>query len=199
MNWMAEGLAARGLRTARFEFPYMAARRSGGRRPPDRLPVLLETWRAAIAALDCERIFIGGKSMGGRMASLIAAELEVAGKPVQGVVCLGYPFHSPGRDPGPNRIEHLAGLRTPMLILQGTRDPFGKPEEVDGYKMASAVQVHWLADGDHDLKPRQASGRDWRNNREDAMEAIMAFVSTVDPRAPHLLPRPTSWGLRSVN
>ncbi|MFP5286233.1 MAG: alpha/beta fold hydrolase, partial [Thermoanaerobaculia bacterium] len=108
MNAMARGLAARGLRVARFEFPYMHRRRAAGeRKPPDREPVLLGTWRAAIDALGgAERVVIGGKSMGGRMASMIADEAGV-----RGLVCLGYPFHPQGR-PERLRVAHLADLRT---------------------------------------------------------------------------------------
>lgn len=177
LTWTAEGLAARGLRTARFEFPYMAGRRTEGRRrPPDRLPVLLESWRAVVAELGRDRVVVGGKSMGGRVASLLADEMAAAGTPVPGVVCLGYPFHPPGREPGENRVAHLARMSTPTLILQGTRDTFGNPDDVAGYALSAAVQVHWLEDGDHDLKPRLASGRDWRGNRDEAMDAIAAFV-----------------------
>lgn len=185
MAEVAEGLAQRDLRTARFEFPYMAARRTGGRRPPDRLPVLLETWRAVIANLGRERIVIGGKSMGGRVASVIAADLDVAGLPVLGVVCLGYPFHPPGRDPGPNRIEHLSRLTTPTLILQGTRDPFGTPEDIEGYNLMPAVRLIWLADGDHDLKPRRVSGRHWPTNRDEALDAIAMFVGELGSAPVH--------------
>src|SRR5690606_36654966 len=111
MAFFAAALAARGWRVARFEFPYMAARRQGGRRPPpDRQLVLLETWRAVIAHLGAKDLVIGGKSMGGRMASLIADEAGVAG-----LACLGYPFHPAGK-PERLRTEHLAMLKTPCLI-----------------------------------------------------------------------------------
>ena len=125
MAAFAEGISAAGIRVARFEFPYMTRRREDGRRrPPDRRPVLIECWRATIDGLHQtgiprERLFIGGKSMGGRIASLIADEAGVAG-----VVCLGYPFHPPGK-PERTRIEHLVSLRTPTLIVQGERDFIG--------------------------------------------------------------------------
>ena len=125
MAFFAEGLAAHGYRVARFEFPYMAARgRDGGRRPPDRPNVLLDAWQSVIDRLGPERLVIGGKSLGGRMASMIA---DAAG--VRGLVCLGYPFHPPGQ-PEKLRIAHLHALRTPALILQGTRDSFGARDEV---------------------------------------------------------------------
>ncbi len=176
MAAFAEGLASRGYRAARFEFPYMAQRRAGGpKRPPDRAPVLLETWRTVVEALGHERLIIGGKSLGGRMASMFAATAEAGDALVLGVVCLGYPFHAPGRAQAP-RIDHLKALRTPALILQGTRDPFGGAAEVATYELSPAVEVHWLEDGDHGLKPRQASGRTERQNWDEALDAIAAFL-----------------------
>ena len=173
MNTIAAGLADRDLRIARFEFPYMQKRRAdGGRRPPDRQPILLACWRRVIAALaPASRLIIGGKSMGGRMASLIADERAVAG-----LVCLGYPFHPPGR-PDKLRTEHLRGLVTPTLILQGERDALGNREDVAGYDLSKAITVHWLGDGDHDLKPRKKSGRTHDENLSEAIAAIGKFVS----------------------
>src|SRR5512134_3455799 len=114
------GLAAHSVRVVRFEFPYMAERRrTGKRRPPDREPVLRQTWLEVIASVDTEPLVIGGKSMGGRIASLIADEAEVAG-----LICLGYPFHPTGK-PDQLRVERLRTIHTPTLILQGERDPFG--------------------------------------------------------------------------
>ena len=114
------GLAAAGWRVARFEFPYMAERRrSGQKRPPDREPVLRETWLRVITRLGREGLVIGGKSMGGRIASLLADEAKVAG-----LVCLGYPFHPTGKS-DQLRVEHLRTIQTPTFIAQGTRDPFG--------------------------------------------------------------------------
>jgi len=174
MAAFAEGLAARGHRVARFEFPYMAERRrTGRRRPPDRANVLLDAWRAVIAALGAGTLVIGGKSLGGRIASMIADEAGV-----RGLVCLGYPFHPPGR-PETARTEHLRHLRTPTLILQGTRDPLGSPDDVRGYDLAPAIRVHWLEDGDHGFKPRKASGRSERQNWDEAIGAMAGFVSDL--------------------
>ena len=176
MAAFADGLAERGLRVARFEFPYMADRpRTGGKRPPDRAPVLMECWRAVIERLGRETLVIGGKSLGGRMATMVAAELEDEGAPVRGLVCLGYPFHAPGRGQTP-RIEHLKALKTPALFLQGTRDPFGGPDTVAGYRLAPAIRMHWLADGDHGFRPRKRSGRTERQNVDEAIAAIVDFV-----------------------
>ena len=179
MAFFAEGLAARGWRVARFEFPYMARRRSEAKRPPpDRQPVLLETWQAVIGHLGPERLVIGGKSMGGRMASLIADEAHAEGRGVRGLACLGYPFHPAGR-PERLRTEHLAALKTRCLICQGTRDALGNAEEVAGYALSPAIRLHWAADGDHDLKPRKASGRSAVQNWEEALAALDAFFSSL--------------------
>jgi len=171
MTFFAASLAASEVRVARFEFPYMAARRSGGaKRPPDRTDVLLASWRAAIAALGPERLVIGGKSLGGRIASMVADDAGVLG-----LVCLGYPFHPPGR-PERTRIRHLQSLRTPALILQGTRDPFGSRDEVETYPLSPAIALHWLPDGDHGFAPRAASGPTLAGNLEDARVAVAAFL-----------------------
>lgn len=175
MAFFAEGLAARGLRVARFEFPYMAARRADGRkRGPDRADALLATWRQAIAELGgARRLVIGGKSMGGRIASLAA---DAAG--VRGLICLGYPFHPPGRPAAP-RTAHLETLATPALIVQGTRDPFGTPDEVAGYALSPAVRVRWIEDGDHDLVPRKRSGRSRDENWREALDLAWRFASAA--------------------
>ncbi len=172
METIAKGVAQRGVRVARFEFPYMAARRHGGKRgAPDREPVLLDAWRSAIAKLgDPAHLVIGGKSLGGRIASMVADEMKVAG-----LACLGYPFHPPG-NPERTRTRHLETMRTPTLILQGTRDSFGKPEEVAAYKLSRKIKVVWLEDGDHSLKPRASSGLTEQQNLARAIELVTAFV-----------------------
>jgi len=174
MSFFAEGLAARGWRVVRFEFPYMARRRGeGSRPPPDRQPVLLETWRRVVAALGPERLVIGGKSMGGRMASLVADEAGV-----RGLACLGYPFHPAGR-PERLRTGHLADLEAPGLICQGTRDALGSAEEVAGYALSGSIRLHWATDGDHDLKPRKASGRTTEQNWTAALDALDGFFRSL--------------------
>jgi predicted alpha/beta-hydrolase family hydrolase len=174
MNLFAAGLADRGLRVARFEFPYMIKRRDDGkRRPPDRAPVLLETYMNIAAELGPENLVVGGKSMGGRIASMIADDAGAAG-----LVCLGYPFHPPGK-PDKLRTEHLADMKTPALILQGERDPFGKRDEVAGYILSKSIRVNFLADGDHDLTPRKSSGRSREENWADGMDLITEFVARL--------------------
>jgi predicted alpha/beta-hydrolase family hydrolase len=149
MNVVARGVGERGIRVVRFEFPYMAARRTGGKRgAPDRQPVLLQTWRDVVAELGGPSLVIGGKSMGGRMATMIADELRV-----RGVVVLGYPFHPPGQ-PEKLRTAHLETMQTPTLIVQGTRDPFGTAEEVAAYRLSPTIQIEWLP-GQHSLAGAQ--------------------------------------------
>ena len=155
MASVAKALAGQGLRVARFEFGYMAARRTGGRRPVPRAERVMPEYVAAVAALAAPgRLVIGGKSMGGRVASMVADGLNAQGK-VAGLLCLGYPFHPPGR-PGQHRTAHLERLATPALICQGTRDPFGTREEVAGYALSPRIEMLWLEDGDHDQRPRKA-------------------------------------------
>ena len=171
MNAIARGLAAEGLRVARFEFPYMRARREEGRnRPPDREPVLREAWLSAISELGgaggAGRLVIGGKSMGGRFASMVADEAGV-----RGLACLGYPFHPPGR-PEKLRVRHLERLRTPAVFVQGTRDPFGSREEVAGYALPPSIRFVWLEDGDHSFKPRARSVKTEREHLEEAVRAV---------------------------
>ena len=175
MDSFAEGLADEGFQVVRFEFPYMAERGTTGRkRPPDREPVLRETWRLVVEALGAERLIIGGKSMGGRIASLVADEFQV-----QGLVCLGYPFHPSGK-PDKLRIEHLQTIQTPTLILQGTRDKFGDQTEVASYALADTVRVHWLPDGDHSFQPGRSSDRTIEQNTKRAIRQITRFIAEVD-------------------
>jgi predicted alpha/beta-hydrolase family hydrolase len=175
MDAIARGLGAAGWRVARFEFPYMQRRRAEGtRRPPDRGPALVDAWHAAIRALGGpDRLVVGGKSMGGRIASIVADEAGVAG-----LVCLGYPFHPPGK-PEKTRTEHLAALKTPTLILQGERDTFGTAAEISAYALSSAIRVAFLPDGDHSFKPRKASGHTAEGNLATTVAAIDAFLKEI--------------------
>ncbi|QDU41067.1 Alpha/beta hydrolase family protein [Maioricimonas rarisocia] len=172
MAFFAEHLAKAGLRVVRFEFPYMQQRRTSGKKsPPNREPVLRETWLAVIEELGADKLVIGGKSMGGRIASLVADEAGVAG-----LVCLGYPFHPVGK-PDRLRVEHLRELSTPTLILQGERDTFGNREEVPGYSLPGEIRIEWLPDGDHSFKPRKKSGHTLEQNWTSAIESIVQFVT----------------------
>ncbi len=178
LQTMASGLAALGWRVVRFEFPYMAkARQSGQRRAPDRQPVLLQSWRDQVAAAASQGpLFLGGKSMGGRMASLVLEEQAQAAA-VLGCLCLGYPFHPPGK-PESLRIAHLQTLTQPVLVVQGERDSFGRRAEVEGYGLSSAVQVHWIPDGDHSFKPTKRSGLSESANLQEAIAAADQFMAS---------------------
>lgn len=143
MTSVAKAMAEQGIRVVRFNFQYMEARRKA----PDRQPVLLDTWRSVIEEHGGGgKVCIGGKSMGGRMASMVADEMNV-----RGLICFGYPFHPPGK-PEQLRVAHLEHMRTPALILQGTRDPFGTRDEVPAYPLSKSIRVEWIERGDHSLK-----------------------------------------------
>ena len=119
-------------------------------------------------------LIIGGKWMGGRVASMIADEAHAAG-----LLCLGYPFHPVGK-PTQLRTAHLGGLKTPALIVQGTRDPFGTREEVAGYKLSKAIEILWLEDGDHDLRPRKAvSGFSMADHLKTMAAATAAWAAKL--------------------
>lgn len=188
LETMAGLLAARGLRICRFEFAYMAARREGAkRRPPPRAELLIGEYLAAVDAVRKElprtgpasRLFIGGKSMGGRVASLIADRLY-GDSLISGLVCLGYPFHPPGK-PEALRTSHLETLKCPALIVQGERDPFGTRAEVEAYPLSQSIRIAWARDGDHDLGPRGGSGTTRKQNLESAADAVAQLIAG----APH--------------
>lgn len=178
MNQAAEGLACRGISVARFEFPYMQDRRATGiKKPPNRQQALVDCWHKAIeqAAADCSLpLFIGGKSMGGRMAALCAADEAIA-RIVRGVVCFGFPFHPP-KKPESSRLPALLECRAPVFIAQGSRDPLGNLEEVAAMAIPPHVCVHWLDDGDHDLKPRVRSGFTHAQHITAAVSAATDFI-----------------------
>jgi predicted alpha/beta-hydrolase family hydrolase len=170
-------LSSAGIRVVRFEFGYMAARRiSGTRKPPPKAELLMNEYRAAIREIAApSKLVIGGKSMGGRVASMIADEEHAAGR-IAGLVCLGYPFHPPGR-PESLRTAHLEHLATPALICQGTRDIFGSREEVAAYTLSPRIDFLWLEDGDHDLRPRKAaSGFSAADHMKTMADAVRAWA-----------------------
>lgn len=172
MEHITSLLESKGIEVIRFEFPYMAERRiSGKKRPPNTAKVLQETWFEVLELVGKRKnLFIGGKSMGGRMASLIADSASVSG-----VICLGFPFHAPGKDVG-TRIEHLENLSTRCLILQGTRDTMGSFNDVKDYKLSSSIKINWLEDGDHGFKPRVKSGYTLDQHLESVAGLIAQFV-----------------------
>ncbi len=172
MNDFARRLAAHGVAVVRFEFPYMQRVREGGsRKAPDRMPVLEACFREVLAQVgDATTLFVGGKSMGSRVATQLADELGV-----RGAIALGYPFHPP-KQPEKLRVAHLQTLRTPTLIVQGTRDPFGSAEEIASYALSPAIRVHYLEDGDHSFEPRKKSGRSEAQNLEEAARVVSEFI-----------------------
>jgi predicted alpha/beta-hydrolase family hydrolase len=175
MTHMAELLAARGVAVLRFEFAYMAARRQDGKkRPPNPQAKLLELWREVFTQVRQQvtgPLAIGGKSMGGRMASLLADELGA-----DGLVCLGYPFYAVGKPDKP-RVTHLVELHTPTLIVQGERDALGDRQTVAGYQLSKAITLHWLASGDHDLKPLKRSGFSHEQHMQAAADSVAGFLA----------------------
>ncbi len=180
MTAIAEALAENNLRVVRFEFTYMAQRRTEGtRKPPPRADKLNHEYQSAIEELQVDGpLIIGGKSMGGRVASMIADKLFKADR-IAGLLCVGYPFHPIGK-PEKLRTEHLQNLRTPTLICQGTRDQFGTKDEVSTYDLSSAIKLSWFEDGDHDLKPRKRiSGLTHADHLQSMATAVAAWNKKI--------------------
>ena len=174
MENVALGLVDKGIRVLRFNFPYMIKRAEDGKkRPPDRAPKLLAAFEEWIDKFADEKVVIGGKSMGGRMASHLAEHPKVAA-----MACLGFPFHPPGK-PENFKGEHLATITKPCLILQGERDTFGKREEFADFTFSDKVHYEFLPDGDHSFKPRKASGFTEQGNIALAVEKLSQFIFEV--------------------
>ncbi|MGX5174359.1 alpha/beta family hydrolase [Aliikangiella sp. IMCC44653] len=182
------------LPVIRFNFPYMQQRLiDGKRRPPDRQPKLLKAFADEVLKIPLDKkVIIGGKSMGGRMATLLIdqAVKEVVSEHEQpilikeqlarivGVVCMGFPFHPPKKQ-DKYRGEHLRDFVCPTLILQGERDSFGNRLEVSDYPLSAQVKVEWLADGDHSFKPRVKSGSCLADNQDTAAQSIINFINSL--------------------
>jgi uncharacterized protein len=174
----ARALSSRGIVTATFDFPYMAE----GRKVPDKGPVLEEAWREAIAQAsappECAGLplFIGGKSMGGRIASQAAAEGSL---PISGLVFLGYPLHPPGR-PEQRRDAHLPQIQLPMLFVQGSRDAFGTADEIRALlpRLASTTQLFEIEGGDHSFKVPARLGKP-AVVMERIFDAVAAFIHSA--------------------
>lgn len=172
MREMARALGTDGFSVCRFNFVYAEL----GKRAPDRQNVLEETYSAVVELLRAraETLIIGGKSLGGRIASMIAAQ----GAPVDGLVLLGYPLHPPGR---PERIRkaHLPEIKVPMLFVEGTRDPFcplPALEEVRA-ELIAPNEVHVIDDGDHSFKVRKSSGRSTADAWDEAAGAVTGWLT----------------------
>lgn len=178
MDQICGRLVAGGLACVRFEFPYMVRQRALKRRsPPNSEAVLLATWEAVVEHYKNQSLplFVGGKSMGGRMATLWAT--KKAGT-CSGLICFGYPFH-PAKRPERLRVAHLPELPVPALVVQGTRDPMGSAEEVAGYALGAKLSVHWITGGDHDLKPLKKTGVTHGQALDSAAQATMAFIKGI--------------------
>ncbi len=181
MTAMARGLAERGIDVVTFEFPYMRAKR----RAPDKAPVLEAAFRDAVTEAiervgqngQMVRLFIGGKSMGGRIATHLAAQgLEG----LRGVIALGYPLHPPGKPDLP-RVAHLPAIKVPVLIVQGERDAFGTPDELRPVigTMPGAVTLHVIAGGDHSLAVPKSSGVTQKEIHADVLDTIAAWTQST--------------------
>ncbi len=174
----ATGLADRGVDAVTFDFPYMAQ----GRRLPDRNDRLEACWRAVIDAvgrhdrIGRNRIVIGGKSMGGR----IATQAVAAGADVAGLVLLGYPLHPPDR-PEKLRAGHLARIKAPMLFVQGSRDPFGTPDELRPIlaSLEARTALHVVEGGGHSLEVSKRAGLDQPQIYADVLDRIVAWLRTL--------------------
>jgi predicted alpha/beta-hydrolase family hydrolase len=170
MTGAARGLAARGIDVVTFDFPYVHDRR----KIPDKSPILESCFRAVVEAcgardgLGTHRLFIGGKSMGGRMATHLGAQ-QLDG--LRGIVVFGYPLHPPGR-PAQLRVSHLPDVSAPVLIVQGERDAFGTPAELEAplATMRARVTLHTVAGADHSLAVR---GR----GAGDALDTVLTVVA----------------------
>ncbi|MFD2168375.1 alpha/beta family hydrolase [Thalassotalea euphylliae] len=182
MEAIASELLKENISVLRFNFPYMDKRlEDGKKRPPERMPKLFPCFAEHINSVETGLpIFLGGKSMGGRVAATLTSQLEDVSefslnKKVCGVVCLGYPFHPIGK-PETLRLNPLTDRALPVRIIQGTRDAMGNSDEVKQYTLPSLVSIDWLEDGNHDLKPRVKSGFTHSQHISAAAKFINHFV-----------------------
>jgi uncharacterized protein len=181
LTTVADALADVRIPSMRFNFPY----RSAGRKAPDRPAVLEASVREAVAELaraskvDAARLVLGGRSMGGRICSIVAADADDP-VPALGLALLGYPLHPPGK-PDQLRVEHFARLRMPVLFISGTRDPFGSPEELTRHAqdIAGPVTFSWVDTGDHGFKPLKPSGLTIGDAIATVAETVVRFVQDL--------------------
>lgn len=172
MQGITRQLVACQITVVRFNFVYMQkAMELGKRRPPDRAPKLVEYFEFVLEQVEPDLpLFIGGKSMGGRIASMLFEHSHALG-----CICLGYPFHPPAK-PDKLRTEHFQKISKPMLILQGQRDTFGTEHEINTYSLPSSTTVEFLTDGDHSFKPRKSSGTSLAQNLDTVVELMNRFI-----------------------
>jgi predicted alpha/beta-hydrolase family hydrolase len=178
---VADALSDVRVPSLRFDFPY----RRAGRRAPDRPPVLLAAVRDAAAELarraklPPDRLVLGGRSMGGRICSMVVAD-DSDPLPALGLALLGYPLHPPGK-PERLRIEHFPRITVPVLFVSGTRDAFAAPDELEheAENVRGPVKFSWLETGDHGFKPLKASGLTAGAALAAAAEAVVGFVQSL--------------------
>lgn len=174
MQFMQQEISTQHINVITFDFPYMLRRQQTGKKsPPDRMPKLIDSFKQQISKISSDFIVIGGKSMGGRVASMIADDVNASG-----VICMGYPFHPPGK-PEKTRTEHLKNIQTPTLILQGTRDTFGKPEEVSDYQLSNNICIDWLEDGNHSFETLKRSAINTKQTWQLAAQKAQDFMITL--------------------
>ena len=182
MNKLAAALASQGIAAARFEFAYMAGRRTGGpKKPPPRADKLIAEFQTALQSVLSQSdgtLLIGGKSMGGRVAAMLAGGGSLPGR-AKGVACFGYPFHPTGKADAEWRLQPLQDAKRPVLVLQGDRDPFGSKAELDEVTLPAHVSLTYLEDGNHDFGPRGKSPATLDGNIKLAAEAVRAFVDRL--------------------
>lgn len=178
MRQYVTSLASQGFQVLCIDFPYMQQMlETGKRRPPPPIAQTLEQfsgWYALLSGLFAGPLWVGGKSMGGRVATLLASQSSYADS-VPGVIVAGYPFHPP-KAPHKLRLDHWPGIACPLLVLQGERDPFGTRNEVERYELPPNAQLAWLKDGDHDFKPRRISGLTQTVLIDEATQFAASFV-----------------------
>ncbi|GHE85187.1 alpha/beta fold hydrolase [Thalassotalea profundi] len=175
LNLVSAQLLPHGINVLRFNFPYMDKRlQDGKRRPPDRMPKLIECLAQVIEEHKTSLpLYLMGKSMGGRVAATLAKDHS---EHIRGVICLGYPFH-PHKQPDKLRLEPLQNITKPVLIIQGDRDALGNKCEIERYEISTRCQLHFLPDGDHDLKPRVKSGHTHQQHLHSAITIINGFIN----------------------
>ena len=170
LNTLSEKFNYLGVKVIRFNFPYMQQRVDSGKKmPPNKLPILIDCFNDIIDN-TAGKVFIGGKSMGGRIATMVANNNSV-----KGVIAFGYPFHPVGK-PEKMRTEHLKQFKKPCLIIQGERDPFGKKDEWQGFSIDPNIDLFPIKTANHDLKPLKSSGLNLDNALDLSVSKAIEFM-----------------------
>jgi len=182
MEKLANALAVEGIAVARFEFAYMAGRRTGGpKKPPPRADRLIGEFQTVLQTLlkdGTGPLLLGGKSMGGRVAAMLGGGGSLPQR-VRGICCFGYPFHPTGKPDAEWRLAPIQESKRPVLILQGDRDPFGSKAELDTVDLPDSVALTYLEDGNHDFGPRGKSPATLDGNIKQAATAVAEFAASL--------------------